>query len=231
MRYFIVTLLFFVMYSVQSQTYEIGGMIGGSNYIGDIGPTTYISPKDIAVGGFLRWNRSARHSFRFSALYMSIQSDDAKSKDLRRVERGYSFKNNIKEFSLGLEYTFWEFDLHRSKPQATPYLYTGITYFNYNNLYRDNLRNQFRENGNDWEFAIPMVVGFKATVGTKMVLGFEIGARYTLTDNLDGSNPSGDVAENSQNLKFGNINNDDWYVFTGITLSFTFGNKPCYCVF
>ena len=29
----------------------------------------------------------------------------------------------------------------------------------------------------------------RATVGTKMVLGFEIGARYTFTDDLDGSNP------------------------------------------
>jgi len=231
MRYLVAALILFAVYSAQSQTYEIGGMVGGSNYIGDIGPTTYINPNDVAFGGFLRWNRSARHSFRLSALYMPLQSDDAKSKELRREERGYSFKNNVKEFSLGLEYTFWEFDLHRPKSQATPYLYTGLTYFNYNNLYRDNLRNQVKKNGTDWEFAIPMVVGFKTTVGSKMVLGFEIGARYTLTDNLDGSNPLGDVAENSENLKFGNINNDDWYVFTGIILSFTFGNKPCYCVF
>ena len=29
--------------------------------------------------------------------------------------------------------------------------------------------------------------------------------------------------------KFGNTNNKDWYVFTGFTLTYTFGNKPCYC--
>ncbi|MDA9239205.1 DUF6089 family protein, partial [Flavobacteriaceae bacterium] len=35
----------------------------------------------------------------------------------------------------------------------------------------------------------------------------------------------------SQDLKFGNQNNNDWYVFTGITFSFTFGREPCYCNF
>jgi hypothetical protein len=29
--------------------------------------------------------------------------------------------------------------------------------------------------------------------------------------------------------EFGNINNNDWYVFTGLTISFTFGDLPCYC--
>lgn len=78
--------------------------------------------------------------------------------------------------------------------------------------------------------AIPMVVGYKTTLGTKMMLGFEIGARYTFTDDLDGSNPVKGLAD-EESLKFGNTNSDDWYVFTGITLTFTFGRKPCYCNF
>jgi hypothetical protein len=49
-----------------------------------------------------------------------------------------------------------------------------------------------------------------------------MGARYTLTDNLDGSNPLNKIA-------FGNIGNNDWYLFTGLTISFTFGDLPCYC--
>ncbi|MDX1317352.1 MAG: DUF6089 family protein, partial [Xanthomarina gelatinilytica] len=24
---------------------------------------------------------------------------------------------------------------------------------------------------------------------------------------------------------------NDWYMFTGVTLTYTFGRKPCYCVF
>ena len=35
--------------------------------------------------------------------------------------------------------------------------------------------------------------------------------------------------ENLSALRFGNLNNNDWYVFSGITLTYTFGEKPCYC--
>jgi hypothetical protein len=60
-----------------------------------------------------------------------------------------------------------------------------------------------------------------------LILGVEVGARYTMTDNLDGSNPKN---KNLAPLRFGDINSKDWYVFSGFTLTFTFGNKPCYCV-
>ena len=33
----------------------------------------------------------------------------------------------------------------------------------------------------------------------------------------------------NNNLKFGNIRNKDWYTFSGITISYTFGRIPCYC--
>jgi hypothetical protein len=68
-----------------------------------------------------------------------------------------------------------------------------------------------------------MTLGIKSNVSRHIVLGLEVGARYTFTDNLDGSNPKDNT------LRFGNINNNDWYVFSGFTLSYTFGRKPCYC--
>ena len=68
----------------------------------------------------------------------------------------------------------------------------------------------------------------KAKLSPQFVLGFEIGARYALTDNLDGSNPV-DEFEANPNFKHGALYNNDWYVFTGLTLSFTFGRLPCYC--
>ena len=37
-------IIFFTTMTVFSQNNEIGVFVGGSNYIGDIGPTTYIHP-------------------------------------------------------------------------------------------------------------------------------------------------------------------------------------------
>lgn len=230
MKYFAVVLLILTAtYSGFSQTYEVGGMIGGANYIGDVGKTNYIAPNSFAFGGIFKWNRSARHSFRASLIVAEIKGDDADSGESRRAQRGYSFKNTITELSVGLEYTFWEFNVHSGKPVSTPYLYTGLTYFGYNALWK-RPNDQIAEYDNASSVAIPMVIGYKMRVGTKMMLGFEIGARYTFTDDLDGSNPVKGLAD-QENLKFGNTNSDDWYVFTGVTLTFTFGRKPCYCNF
>lgn len=215
--------------SLQSQTYEIGGYLGGANYIGDVGRTNYIAPNNLAFGGIFKWNRSPRHSFRATIIYADLSGDDLDSSEDRRKQRGYSFKNNIIEASLGLEFTFWEFNLHSGYPQGTPYLYTGLTAFGYNALFRradGNIVSYDRQTG----IAIPMVVGYKKSLGTRFILAAEIGARYTFTDNIDGSNPTGNL-ENEPGLEFGNVNSNDWYVFTGITLTVTFGRQPCYCNF
>ena len=73
-----------------------------------------------------------------------------------------------------------------------------------------------------------MVIGYKTSFRDNIVLGLEIGARYTFTDAIDGSNPVKDKKD-FDSLKFGNINSNDWYMFMGITLTYTFGQKPCYC--
>jgi uncharacterized protein YchJ len=71
-----------------------------------------------------------------------------------------------------------------------------------------------------------MVIGVKGRFLEKFIIGAEVGVRYTFTDNLDGSNPKND---NFETLRFGNLNSNDWYVFTGLTLTYTFGKNPCFC--
>jgi len=229
MKYFIVIVLFVgSLTSAASQTYEIGGFVGGANYIGDVGNTTYISPNTLAVGVLFKWNRSERHAFRASIKRATLEGNDKDASDSRRNNRGYSFKNSITELSVGLEYTFWEFNMYGGKRANTPYLYTGLTYFLQDDLLKNN-NDVIVKDGSKGNIAIPMVLGYKASISTNLVLGFEVGARYSFTDNLDGSNPK-DI-EGSENLRFGNINNNDWYVFSGLTLTFTFGRQPCYCNF
>jgi len=219
-------LLFFIISSLtaKAQINEVGIFVGGSNYIGDIGPTTYIAPQDLAIGVLYKWNKSTRHSFRFSYTYAKISSDDLDSDAANRKDRGYSFENTINEFSAGIEFNFFDFNLHQLDTQMTPYIFTGLNYFTYNNSYF--LNNQLIEDGNENSMSIPMVVGLKTRITHSLILGLEVGARYTFTDNLDGSNPTNDAYSD---LKFGNINSNDWYVFTGFTLTYTFGQNPCYC--
>jgi len=235
-------LFFFLLtFTMNAQIHEVGLFLGGSNYIGDVGSTTYVAPNEPAFGILYKWNKSPRHSYRFSYTQSKIVANDKDSNEPSRKARGYNFENNLKEVSLGLEFNFFNFNLHDTKKKITPYVYSGLTYFFYDELYhkitpaipatltkpaiRETIAiNTESNHSSSSSIAIPMNVGVKSNISPHTVLALEIGARYTFTDNLDGSNP-----KNKKFAKFGNINNNDWYVFSGLTLTYTFGNTPCYC--
>lgn len=207
-----------------AQTYEVGLMLGATNYTGDIGSTNFVRPNDFAVGVIGKWNRSERHAFRASILFTEISGDDADASDNSRKIRGFEFDNQLLEINLGLEYTFWEWELYSGEPRATPYLYTGIVIFNRDELVRSaSTDTQFQTDGSSWDLGIPMTIGFKFTLNRRFIMAIEAGARYTFTDGLDGSDQTG--------FEFGNKDNNDWYFFSGISLTYTFGKRPCYCNF
>ncbi len=196
--------------------------------IGDVGRTNYILPSGPAFGGVFKWNKSKRYAWRASVIYGKFTADDSKSSISSRQQRGFVMDNSILEASAGLEFNFVEYNLHKLGPAFTPYLYTGLTYFRYDYNYFD--AGQFiNANQRDGSFAIPMTVGAKLRLNQFLILGAEIGARYTFTDNLDGSNPekSNVMQQINPGPEFGNILSDDWYVFSGVTLTYTFGRKPC----
>lgn len=217
-------LFLFPFMFLNAQIHEVGVFLGGSNYIGDVGPTTYILPNEPAIGLLYKWNKSPRHGYRFSYMQTKIASNDIDSNEPSRNQRGYRFENSIKELSLGLEFNFFDFNLHDGKRKISPYVFSGLSYFRRDELYV--LSGETKKEKSTGSIAIPMIIGVKSNITPRFILAFELGARYTFTDNLDGSNPNN---ENLKLLRFGNINNSDWYVFTGITLTYTYGNKPCYC--
>jgi hypothetical protein len=178
----------------------------------------------MALGVLYKWNKSTRHSWRFSYNMASITGKDIESNAPNRKNRGFEIKNNIKEITAGLEFNFLDFDLHQSDFAITPYVYSGISAFVYDEIYV--IGTESKTDYQHYSFAIPMVFGIKSKLTNHLVIGLETGARYTFTDNLDGSNP---INKNLETLKFGNLNNKDWYVFTGFTLTYTFGKNPCFC--
>ncbi|MGA9638772.1 DUF6089 family protein [Flavobacterium sp.] len=209
-----------------SQIHEVGVFIGGSNFIGDVGSTTYIAPNKLAFGLLYKWNKSPRHAYRISYTQSNLDSNDLDSKETSRSGRGYHFENNIKELSLGLEFNFFDFNLHEFGNKTTPYVHSGINYIRYSSMYFNNGNKEAQEDSRRASLAIPITIGIKTKLNRRFILAIETGARYTFADDIDGSKVAN---ENLSQLNFGNINNNDWYVFSGITLTYTFGEKPCYC--
>lgn len=227
-KIFNLLLCFFPFITLNAQINEIGVFLGGSNFIGDVGSTTYINPDKLAFGVLYKWNKSPRHSYRFSYTQSSVAGSDIDSDETGRSKRGYRFENNVKELSAGLEFNFFDFNLHEETMKITPYVYSGLSFFAYDQLYRYTTSPNVTHKQNGSSFAIPIILGIKSNISRDFVIGVEVGARTTFTDDIDGSNPN---TTNANIVHFGNLNNNDWYVFSGVTLTYTFGQKPCYCAY
>lgn len=225
MNRLILSLLLLNALCASSQIHEIGVFAGGSNFVGDVGETTYIDPNEFAFGIVYKWNRSPRHSWRASISQAKVTADDDRSDDPSRQQRNYDFENTIKEVSLGLEFNFFDFDLHQFERQFTPYVFLGLTYTHYKGLFYE-APNVTKSDSDHGSLSIPFALGVKTNLTQNLILGFEIAPRYTFADDIDGSFPKN---ENLESTRFGNINSNDWYVFSGFTLTYTFGRKPCFC--
>ena len=211
--------------ATQAQINELGVFVGGSNFIGDVGATTFINPNASTVGLIYKWNKTPRHSWRITYIQSNLESNDIDSEELRRINRGFSFQNTIKEISGGIEFNFFDFNIYNPlERKITPYVFTGLSLSFYDSLFYKFGLAEF--DSKQKTLALPIILGVKSNLTSNFVLGLEIGARYTYADDIDGSLPRN---ESWQPIQFGNQNNNDWYVFSGITLSYMFGTKPCFC--
>ena len=229
-NFLVLFILSLFIQQTHSQIYEIGYITGKSNFIGDVGETTFVNPiynkigNDWINGISLKWNRSSRHSYRFTYMVTDLAARDIESNDPRRIERGYSFRTPLSEFSFGMDFTMLDFDLHEPYNIFTPYVSTGIIHSKFKKQVLEideiNSYNKF-----DSTFGIPIILGIKYRFLNNFIVSFEFGARYTFTDKIDGNVYNDELIS----YNFGNINNNDWYMFSIMNISYTFGRNPCYC--
>ncbi|MDO9261740.1 MAG: DUF6089 family protein [Flavobacteriaceae bacterium] len=207
--------------SLWAQMHEVGFFVGGSNYIGDVGNETFFKPNHLGGGIMYKRNLNSRISLRAAYSRMAIASDDADATNIVRKNRGYSFTNTINELSAGIEFNFFNYDLSTYTDTHTPYLLFELVAFNYSVAEREIAPNNY-ELGTKTSYAIPFGIGYKTKVFDHFAVAAEIKARYTFVDDLDYNNPQ------IPRLTFGNPDSNDWYVFTAVSIVYSFGRPPCF---
>ncbi len=217
-------ILFIIFISISSislgQMYEIGVSLGGSNYVGDIGRTTYIYPNRLAGAAFFKYNLNPRMALRATYSFLPIEANDIDADTDFRRDRGLSFSNTINELAVGLEYNFYEYDLSTPGKTWTPYILLEIAAFNYQYISQQPTPDQYIYDEKN-SFSVPFGVGFKSKLTGPLAFSLETKFRYTFEDNLDYNNEDIDA------LNFGGTGND-WYMYTGVSLIYTFGRPACY---
>ncbi|MEO9570820.1 MAG: DUF6089 family protein [Polaribacter sp.] len=218
------TILFFVFVNFSSillgQVYEAGVSFGGTNYVGDIGNNYYIYPNKPAGALLYKYNWNPRVALRATYSYLPISGNDLDADTAYRKDRGINFSNTINELALGLEYNFYEYDLSSDDKTWTPYIILELVGFNYTNEESYNTSGQIVY-GNKTSYAIPFGLGYKSKLYGALAFSIEAKFRYTFEDDLDF------VSNNTPNINIEGTGND-WYMFTGFSLIYTFGRPACY---
>jgi len=204
------------------QVNEVGFFIGDSNYIGDVGRTNYIYPNKLAGGLIYKWNWNPRIAVRGTLTHMPISANDKNADNTGRTSRNYNFDNSINEIALGIEFNFYEYDLSSEDKTWTPYILAEVAAFNYSVVNSASNSNPPQYSYTDkTSYAIPFGIGIKSKFFDKLAVAFETRFRYTFEDDIDYT------TEKFSTLDFGGKGND-WYVFTGFSLVYTFGRPACY---
>lgn len=195
---------------------EIGAGVGLVAYEGDFnGNITHgMQPMASAV---LRRTFNPYMALRFAAAYGKLKgsSKNVKTYMPEYVETPYEFANSLVDVSATYEYNFWPYGTghdYRGAQRLTPFIFAGLgaTYASGsgNNVFTAN---------------VPLGVGVKYKVATRLNLGIEWAMHFSMNDNLDGvKDPYGIQST-------GMFKNTDCYSMLQLTLTYSLMPKCRTC--
>lgn len=225
-KFFILVFIWFTNLS-NAQLHEVGVSLGGSNYVGDIGNTTLFRPNAPAYGIIYKFNKNPRIAYRASFTSMGIKADNADSHNEIRQLFDTPVDKTIYEFTAGIEFSFFEYKISHWDRARSPYFIFELAMFEYKAA---------TGTANNYSYesrvgiALPFGIGYKTQIADHLVLGFEARIRYTYTDDIDDGlfYKEEIIKDHPEIAKFNNPDTNDWYAFTGLTLTYTFGRPLSY---
>jgi len=195
-RFILITILSLVYSFARAQTWELGGFLGSSGYMGDINPVKPYQFTDAAFGAQLKRNFDGYWSAKLNFMQGKVRADDARSSNSYQIQRNLNFHSPISEFSLQVEFNLFNYQPGvlpgYGTRKVSPYLFTGIASFTFNPLTEFNgteveLRAIQTEavDYKKYALSVPYGAGVKYNVKGNLNLIAEIGYRTAFTDYLD----------------------------------------------
>jgi hypothetical protein len=222
MKYFSLLFLFF-MVPVHAQLHEIGFSGGGATLVSDVGTDDYIIPDGYFISGLYRRNVNEWISMVLKASVSRVSENDVLSNSQGRKARGWYSTAMIYDGGILLEYNFLPLNPYKY-PEGmwtTPYLVVGMGY--YSSSFAINPVPVPEIKGTENAFFLPVGFGLKFSFRNRMKIIWEISAKYSFSDNMEGSytadNPSAPLTDRR---------GKDWLLQNGISVTFGWGKLPCY---
>jgi hypothetical protein len=176
-------------------------------YMGDLAPfVPQASLMPPAIGPFFRYNFNMRNALRAHAVFYTLNGSGEIFGN-RQVE----FQSSFVDLGLDFEFNWWPYKAGFRKSKYAPYVSAGLGYsVNY-------------AGGSKSHLYIPFGGGVKLNFGRRLSGGAEVSVRKSLSDLIDGEvNPGGEETQSP-------VGNNDWYMFTGVFLSYKIFNYKEEC--
>ncbi len=182
-----------------SQIYgDIGGSADANNLFGLKDIQILQTRPSFAFGA--RYKISKKMTIKMNLIYGFVSGND---KNSRNSDRNFSFNSTIFEPSFQLEYypvaeqkstrsaaSFSHRGMINNFGKIFPYVFAGVGGVISNpKLYKNEVLYPIDENSSKFGITIPLGVGFKISINSRISTGFEFGRRFTTTDYIDGYSP------------------------------------------
>lgn len=197
---------------VSQKNADIGLMLGGATYMGDVNQETPFRSVKPAASAFYRYNFHSRLALKGSIQYARIAGDDALSEFDYQTLRNQQFSTDMLGASAFVEFNFLHFEQTVRHRYATPYIGAGLGFM----LVDFKLAANTLEN-----ITIPFGLGVKIGLTERLAMGLEYTLHKTFRDDLDKISDWRYNSSGSFPLKQrANPQNDDWFTFFGVFLSY-----------
>ncbi|MEO1515944.1 MAG: DUF6089 family protein [Bacteroidota bacterium] len=176
--------------------FEAGGWIGAAHYFGDLNTNFHLGRPGLTGGLVGRFNFNNRVGIRLSANYASVSAYDSDSDNTFEKTRNLSFRSDVFEGSLQLEFNFLPYT-HGSKDEFfTPYIFGGFSVINFDPQAKiDDEWFDLRPLGTEGQFkgeeyysitgAVNYGFGFKIDLSYEWSINIDLSTRHLFTDYLD----------------------------------------------
>jgi hypothetical protein len=223
-NFWVIICLFFSVV-LKAQSFEIGAILGGANYQGDLADGIVILKETRPAYGFImRYTPFKFLSFRMGFLQGGLEGDDANSSDAGIRKRGYKISTNMSELTILTEWQLPSYGKSGQgifKPSVTPFVFAGVGFSSRDKDPKapaDRYPDPFPEFDSKKSFiSIPIGGGIKYQFAPNFTTSLEWGLRATFSDYVDG------VSLNANPLK------NDYYMIGAIAFTYVLdggGDNP-----
>lgn len=191
---------------------ELGGMVGGSSYMGDANNIVLFKDMSMMGGVLARYNINPRMALK-GDLAMGRINGTTKGLDNKFPNKQHSvFSRNVFELGAQFEYSFFAYGTgtgYKGSRRLAPYILGGVGL-----TYAPKPANHIVA------MNIPLGVGVKYKAAKRLNVGAEWTMRFTTSDKLDVVSTSGLLLDDPYGIKGKGLKNKDCYSWLMVYVSY-----------